>query len=192
MKVMIITCSPNKDGLTEACGRAAKQGVADGGAEAAAVRLNDLSISKCKACRDGWGVCKEKGICKVKDDFQALHGQIGEADGFVVVTPVYWWDMSESAKAMFDRLRRCEAMKDGNRVQGKPFICIAAAGGTGVGTLHCLASMEKLFLHMNNLQYFDLSSAQCDFIGVTQKNRKYMLEAVRAAAEKMAADGLNA
>ena len=38
---------------------------------------------------------------------------------------------------------------------------------------------------MNNLQFFDLSSAMCDFIGVTQKNRSYMLEAIRAAAEKM-------
>jgi multimeric flavodoxin WrbA len=185
MKVLIITCSPNKDGLTENCGRVAKQGIEDGQGEAILIRLNDLALSKCEACNNGWGSCQEKGICQVKDDFQALHKQIGEADGFVVITPVYWWDMSESAKALFDRLRRCEAMKNNNRVKGKPFICIAAAGGTGVGTINCLASMERVFLHMNNLQFFDLSSAIYDFIGVTQKNRSYMLEAIRAASEKM-------
>ena len=185
MKILIVTCSPNKDGLTESCGKAAQQGVSDGSGEAAMVRLNDLKLSKCMACHDGWGSCKEKGICQVSDGFQALHKQIGEVDGFIVVTPVYWWDMSESAKAFFDRLRRCEAMKDNNKVKGKPFICIAAAGGTGMGTINCLASMEKIFLHMNNLQFFDLSSAMCDFIGVTQKNRSYMLGAIRAAAEKM-------
>lgn len=185
MKILIITCSPNKDGLTETCGNVAKQGVKDGKGEAVMVRLNDLALSKCEACENGWGSCLVKGVCQVSDDFQALHEQIGEADGFIVVTPVYWWDMSESAKAFFDRLRRCEAMKDNNKVKGKPFICVAAAGGSGIGTINCLASMERIFLHMNNLQFLDLIPAMCDFIGVTQKNRSYMLEAIRAASEKM-------
>ena len=39
MKVMIITCSTNKDGLMEACGQAAKQGVESGKGEAVMVRL---------------------------------------------------------------------------------------------------------------------------------------------------------
>ncbi len=185
MRVLIITSSPNKDGLTEACGNAARQGVLDGGGEAVSVRLNDLRLSGCKACGSGWGVCKEKGVCRVKDDFQEVRRQVREAHGLIVITPVYWWDMSESAKALFDRLRRCEAMKEHNSVQGKPFICVAAAGGTGNGTISCLASMEKLFLHLNNLQFFDLSSALCDLMGVTQKNRGYMLDALRAAAEKL-------
>jgi multimeric flavodoxin WrbA len=186
MNVLIITCSPNKDGLTEACGKAARQGIEEGKGEAVMVRLNDLALSRCDVCEHGWGTCYEKGACQVLDDFQALHAQIGKADGLIVVTPVYWWDMSESAKAFFDRLRRCEAMRDNNRVQGKPLLCIAAAGGTGIGTIDCLASMAKLFLQMNNLEFLNFSSVICDFIGVTQKNRSYMLEAIRAAAEKMA------
>jgi multimeric flavodoxin WrbA len=190
MKILIITCSPNTDGLTAICGQAAEQGIREGNGEVALVRLNYLTISRCEACNNGWGSCREKGLCQVADDFQALHKQVGEADGLVVITPVYWWDMSESAKAFFDRLRRCEAMKDPNRVKGKPFLCVAAAGGTGVGTINCLASMERMFLHLNNLHFFDLSSAMCDFIGVTQKNRSYMLEAIRAAAQQMTGEGL--
>lgn len=189
MKALIITCSPNKDGLTAACGEAAEQGIKNGNGEPVLVRLNDLSLSKCQACNNGWGSCRDKGVCQVLDDFQRLHKQIGEVDGLIVVSPVYWWDMSESAKALFDRLRRCEAMKDNNRVKGKPFLCVAAAGGTGIGTINCLASMERLFLQMNNLQFMNLSAATGDFIGVTRKNRSYMLEAIRAAAEKMAAGG---
>lgn len=190
MKILIITCSPNKNGLTAACGKAAKQGVINGKGKAEIIRLNDMKIARCIACKNGWGSCKEKGFCQVLDDFQAVHKQISAADGFVIVTPVYWWDMSESAKSFLDRLRRCEAMKDNNRVQGKPFICIAAAGGSGRGTINCLAGMEKTFLHMNNLQFNDLSSAACDFIGVTQHNRSYMLDAIQAAAEKMVTGGL--
>lgn len=186
MKVLIITCSPNKDGLTDECGKAAKQGIEDGKGEASVVRLNDLALSKCQACGSGWGTCHKNGICQVSDDFQVLHKRVGEADGLIVVTPVYWWDMSESAKAFFDRLRRCEAMKEKNKVQGKPFICIAAAGGTGFGTVNCLDSMEKIFQQMNNLQFLAFSAAKCDSIGVTRKNRSYMLQAIRAAAEQMA------
>jgi multimeric flavodoxin WrbA len=189
VRVLVVTCSPNKDGLTEACGEAAKLGVLSGGGETISIRLNDRKLSSCKACKDGWGSCA-KGVCQVKDGFQMLHREFREADAFVVVTPVYWWDMSESAKALFDRLRRCEAMKESNRVKGKPFLCVAAAGGTGYGTINCLASMERMFLQLNDLQHFDLASAMCDFIGVTRKNRIYMLEAIRAAAENLVTTGL--
>jgi len=51
--------------------------------------------------------------------------------------------MSGSAKALLDRLRRCEAMRVNNKVQGKPFVCNAAAGGTGFGTVNCLDSLQS-------------------------------------------------
>ncbi len=183
MKVLIITASPNRDGLTARCGDAAKQGIEVAGGEAVTVRLNDLDISRCKACNHGWGTCGQDHECQMKDDFQALHAMVGEADGFVVVTPVYWWDMSEPAKAFFDRLRRCEAGATQNKIKGKPFICVAAAGGTGHGTLSCLSNMEKLFLHLNGLDYRGIR--KFDYIGVTQRNRSYMLDAIRSSAEKM-------
>ena len=47
----------------------------------------------------------------------------------------------------------------------------------GGGTLSCLASMERLFSRMRAEKF--------DMIGITRKNRNYMLEAVRAAAEEM-------
>lgn len=178
MKVMIITCSPNKEGLTEACGHAAKMGVEDGKGEAVMVRLNDLGISKCSACGSGWGTCRDEHYCQVGDDFQKLHGLLSEMDAFVFVTPVYWGEMSESAKAFSDRLRRCEAIVKGKNVaEGKPVISVAAAGGSGNGTLTCLASMERLFSH--------IKAERFDMIGITRKNRNYMLDAIRSAAREM-------
>ena len=177
MKVMIITCSPNKDGLTEACGQVAKLGVEEGMGEAVMVRLNDLKISKCHACGNGWGTCRNEHECQVSDDFQELHKRIGEMDAYVVVTPVYWGEMSESAKAFFDRFRRCEAVSKANNIEGKPVISVAAAGGSGNGTLTCLASMERLFSHVRAEKF--------DMIGITRKNRSHMLEAIQASAREM-------
>jgi len=111
---------------------------------------------------------------------------MGEVDGYVIITPVYWGDMSESAKSFFDRLRRCESSFEPNKInkiQNKPFMRVAAAGGTGGGTLSCLTNMERLFLHMNKLNYRNMT--KFDYIGVTQRNRSSMLDAIQAGAQRM-------
>ncbi len=178
VKVMVITSSPNNDRLTAACGEAARKGIEASGGEAVMICLNYLSIAKCSACGNGWGACNKDHTCQVADDFQKLHEQFGKMRAYVIVTPVYWSDMSETAKAFFDRLRRCEATnKAENNVQGKPVIAVAAAGGGGNGTLQCLESMERMMAHMRMEKY--------DLIGITRKNREYKLETIYAAASKM-------
>ncbi len=134
---MIITGSPNKDGLTAACAEQARLGVAAASAETVMVRLNDLAVGMCRACSSGWGTCRDQHFCQVEDDFQALHAALEDTAGFILITPVYWSDMSESVKAFIDRLRRCEAMKQENQyLSGKPLICVAAAGGSGTVAIH--------------------------------------------------------
>ena len=175
---MIITSSPNKDGLTAACGRAAKTGAASAGAEIIEVCLNDLNIGNCRACGNGWGTCRDSHRCQVEDDFQALHASMADVDGFVLITPVYWGEMSESAKAFFDRFRRNEALKkDKNFMEGKPVIAVAAAGGSGNGTISCLASMERLLMHVRAERF--------DLISITRKSREYKLSTIQAAAAEM-------
>jgi len=86
--------------------------------------------------------------------------------------------MSESAKAFTDRLRRCEAIKKQTTFfEEKPVISVAAAGGSGNGLTTCLTSMERLFTH--------LRAEKFDFIGVTQKNRRYKLNTIQEAVKEM-------
>ncbi|HEY8889489.1 MAG TPA: flavodoxin family protein [Clostridium sp.] len=178
MKIMIITSSPNNDGLTAACGNEAKVGVEMSTANSSIVSLNTLNIPSCHACGSGWGTCKSTHTCQVQDDFQKLHGAMSQADGYIIITPVYWGDMSESLKAFIDRLRRCEATSGAkNNLAGKPFICVAAPGGTGNGCISTLASFERFVDHIKGIKY--------DFIGVTQRNRDYKLTTIREAAKSM-------
>ncbi len=184
MKIMIITCSPNKEGLTESCGAAAKKGIEKGNGEAIIIRLNDLNILPCEVCAQGWGICHEKDKCKLEDDFEKVHEAIGEVDGFIVVTPVYFGDMSESAKIFFDRLRRCEANllnPEINKIKNKPFMCVAAAAHSN--SLSCLTNMERLFFHLNKLDYMYI--AKFDYIGINLRNKEYMLDAIEAGALKI-------
>ena len=50
-KILIVTGSPNKYGLTAACGEQARLGTVAAGAEAVVVRLKDLNVGMCMACK---------------------------------------------------------------------------------------------------------------------------------------------
>ena len=97
-RIMVLTGSPNKDGLTAACGNAAAAGIAGAGLEVNRVDLNALKIARCSACGTGYGPCRTEHRCQVEDDFQDVHKRILECEGFVLVTPVYWGDMSDSVR----------------------------------------------------------------------------------------------
>jgi multimeric flavodoxin WrbA len=178
MHVLVISSSPNIDGLTAACARAACDGVREAGGQAEEVRLNDLNVGLCEACDNGWGTCRPAHECQVEDDFQALHSRVLQADACVLVTPVYWHEMSESAKAFTDRIRRCEATRgDESGLSGKLVIAVAAAGGSGNGMITCLLSMERWIDQVRARKY--------DFVPVNRWNRNYKLVAIREAARTM-------
>jgi multimeric flavodoxin WrbA len=178
MNVLVISSSPNTDGLTAACAAAAVEGARQAGGQAEEIRLNDLQVGMCHACDDGWGTCRTKHGCQVSDDFQALHARTLKADAVVLVTPVYWGEMSESAKAFTDRLRRCEATHgDESGLADKPMIAVAAAGGSGNGTVTCLLSMERWAQHVR-ARVFDL-------VPVKRWTRESKLTTIREAARTM-------
>jgi multimeric flavodoxin WrbA len=164
---MVLSASPNRDGLTAACARAAVEAATSAGAEAHEVRLNDSGVGMCKACGNGWGTCRDEHRCKEADGFQAVQKEISDADAVVMVTPVYWGEMSESAKAFTDRLRRCEA----GRMKEKRFVAVAAAGGSGNGLVTCLASMERLIQHLDGRRF--------DMVSVNRWNRAYKIQSIR-------------
>lgn len=178
MRVLIIQSSPNRDGLTAACAAAAAEGARRAGAEVEDVRLNDLDIGLCLACDGGYGICREEHHCTQDDDFNALHERVCAADALVIVTPVYWGEASESAKAFLDRLRRCEATRpEQSALAGKWAIAVAAAGGSGNGTLNCLVGLERLLSHVRARPF--------DLIGITRRSRAYTLACISCAAEAM-------
>jgi len=184
MKILILTSSPNDNGLTSACGEAARQGVIDSRSPARVIKLNEMSISRCAVHNDGWGTCHTKHHCQLQDDFQKLQETIEQAEGYVFITPVYFGEPSEPMKAMIDRLRRCEATKDESKgeksiLAGKPIVLVAAAGGTGHGTLSSLTMMERFALRVGAKVF--------DTIPVTRDTRDYQLETIHDALTAMTA-----
>jgi len=157
MKCLAIQSSPNRDGLTSSLAQAVLNGVTTEGGETDLIHLNELDIQTCIACNSGWGECRDQGSCILDDDFEDVRKQITNADTVVFATLVYWHDLSESAKAFLDRLRRCERPRDFKTFSGKKIIGITSAGGSGRGAVRALYNLED-YLRRLGFEIFDLVS----------------------------------
>ncbi|QAT43790.1 flavodoxin family protein [Aminipila luticellarii] len=178
MAITVVWSSPNKDGLTAAAKDRVITGILSAGYEAEEIHLNQMKMEHCRACGNGWGICRTKGQCIIKDDFAAVYEKLVQADGIVFVSAVYWHDITECMKAFLDRLRRCETARNGF-LKDKRCLLIACAGGTGLGAVECLHNLEETLKHMNMRAY--------DRLTVIRYNKGYMLPTLEKAGETYAA-----
>ncbi|MDO5139813.1 MAG: flavodoxin family protein [Oscillospiraceae bacterium] len=176
-KVAVIWSSPNKDGLTASAKNHFIAGLNEAGAEVEEIHLNSKKLEHCRACGNGWGSCMKNGSCIIQDDFASIYKTIAEADGIVWISAVYWSEMTECFKAFFDRLRRCDAMKNHSLAE-KRCVLMACAGGTGRGSLECLQQLERGLTHMGMRVY--------DRISVVRYNRNYILPVLDEAGKTYA------
>ena len=178
MKVLGIQSSPNTDGLTASLCTSALQGAESAGAETDLVHLRKLEIGACLACEDGWGICRSEARCITEDDLQGLRQRIGEAEGIILSTPVYFGEVSEVTKSFFDRLRRCEVtLGEDSPIHGTVGIGITAAGGSGGGAVSALAMLERYFQFVGIVPF--------DLISVTRRSQEYKVPMAEYAGKKL-------
>jgi multimeric flavodoxin WrbA len=155
MAILIISGSRNRQGKTAQAVEAIRRGVEKAGGKTEIVFLTELKIERCRQCNpDGWGLCRSEGRCIIEDDFAALVAKVKAADSLVFANPVYFGDLSESLRAFLDRYRRTRFTSlfrppsaggppMGFGSGGIPAVGFCYAGGSGNGTISCLASMER-------------------------------------------------
>jgi len=186
---IIITASPNKDGLTAACGNAAYDGIKAAGGEAEVIDICAKKIEPCVLCGNsklifgipdkGWGSCFGTAVCSIKDIMAELQEKIRASEGLILISPVYFEQPSESMQYFMDRFRRLEVFNEkGSAVKNKAVDMIAAAGGSGNGTVPCLTEME--------LWCRQVGALPKDRIGITRYNRENMLKEIESSATRMA------
>ena len=100
MKVLIINGSPRIHGnssrlIEELTGVFGKEGV-----EVDHYQILGKAIRGCAAC----GYCHDHGECVFKDDVNDLAKRFGQADGLVIVSPVYYGSANGSLISLLDRL----------------------------------------------------------------------------------------
>ena len=118
--------------------------------------LPQMAVERCRQCDErGWGTCRSEGQCVIEeDDFALVVDKIKTADAIVFATPVYFGDLSESMRALTDRLRRIAGVGTVRRtvlpterfagMTDKRTIGVCVAGGGGGGAPSCTVSLEKV------------------------------------------------
>ena len=178
MMYYVITASPNSDGLTAACAKAVFEGIGAAQGRVEIINISKHKLAPCLICDNGWGQCRDLNACIIDDLLGEIQDKIRKSAGIILVTPVYWGQPSERMKYFLDRFRRCEAFNQaGSALKNKSVILIAAAGGSGNGTLTCLSEMENWCRHLNA----DLK----DRISVSRFNQISMLQAIYDAGKRL-------
>jgi len=99
MKVVGFIGSPRKNGNTDILVQQVLEGASAAGAETKVFYLNDLKFKGCQHC----GYCRVHDKCGLQDDMTSLYEEINSADGIVIGSPVYMFNITGQAKLFLDR-----------------------------------------------------------------------------------------
>jgi len=94
------------------------------GAETEIFSLGNLSVLPCNGCQE---VCHITGTCQQKDDFEKIKDAIIEADGIILASPNYTFNVSAHMKALIDR---CALLLHCQRLNGKYGAVVVTSGGS--------------------------------------------------------------
>ncbi len=110
-KILCIAASHRKRGHTEYLARVAAEAAEKvDGVKTDFVNLIEKKVKRCLAChdREGRRACKIIDLnsldkCPVKDDVGEILLKMVEADGMIIVSPVYWGNVTGILKDLMDR-----------------------------------------------------------------------------------------
>jgi len=132
LKVIGIVCSPRINGNTEILVQEALDSARNNGADTKLIRLAKLKMAPCDGCFS----CHKTGECHIKDDMQQIYDELLGADGIILGSPVYFWNVSAQTKILIDRCTRfIEKRGLRNKVGGAIVVTGRAGGTTAFSTL---------------------------------------------------------
>ena len=97
-KLLLVNCSPVRNGATAEILRMAQEALADA-FDTKAVCIDDYPIALCRGCRS----CHLTAACVMDDGAQQLISEMEAADVILCVAPSYWADVPGQFKVFIDR-----------------------------------------------------------------------------------------
>ena len=107
MKVLGIFGSPRRGGNTEILLEEALKGAEKEGAKVERLYLSDFTITPCKECHG----CDDTGNCIILDEMEKVYPKLLEADVVILASPIFFYGVTASAKALIDRSQALWARK---------------------------------------------------------------------------------
>lgn len=143
MKIIAIIGSPHAEwGNTAKLTRLVLKGAEQQGASTQTIYLRSDAVLPCLGC----DYCHKKGVCVQKDSFEEIRRSVLEADGLVLASPNYIFNVSAQMKAFMDR---CAGMVHCLGFQGKYGAAVVTSGG---GDEAQIADYMNHFLMITGIQ----------------------------------------
>lgn len=99
-KILAISGSPHKNGMTAAMLDLAVNKAEKMGYTVTKINLYEKRLSYCTGCR----ACIKTQVCVQKDDIQEIVNLLRECQTVILAAPVYWANVPAPVKNLFDRL----------------------------------------------------------------------------------------
>ncbi|NOU58282.1 flavodoxin family protein [Marinifilum caeruleilacunae] len=99
MKVLVISCSPRAKSSSLALAQHSINALKENGIEVEIYHVRNKKHQVCAGCM----ACVNKHKCILKDDMIELHEKMKAADGILMVSPVYFYDVNAQCKIIIDR-----------------------------------------------------------------------------------------
>jgi multimeric flavodoxin WrbA len=179
MKILAINGSPRLKGNTACLIDEALKAASSLGIETEKINLGKTQISPCLACKN----CAELSECVLKDDGDRLLKKLCGADGIILATPVYFYNVSAQMKALIDRCHFLYShdMKPTARTLG--FIVVAGEYGVE-DTLHALHRYNEVTFNTPPKAIFSVAGIALEAGEV--KNDSALIEKARKLGRQMA------
>lgn len=146
MKIVVLTGSPHKAGTSALLADKFIEGAEEKGHEVFRFNAAFKNIHPCVGCN----ACEMDGPCVFKDDIEKeLMPQLLATDLIVLVTPLYYYDMSAQIKTVIDRMHGRL-----RRFDGKKSILMATAWNSSGWTFDTLVDHYKSlveFMHWQDM-----------------------------------------
>ncbi|SFQ98525.1 flavodoxin family protein [Desulfoscipio geothermicus] len=111
MKILGIVGSKRKKGNTSILVQEALKAAKREGMETELIFLGDYVIKDCIGCEG----CKDTYKCVLNDDMQKIYPLLLEADGIILGSPTYWYNVTADMKAFIDRCYSLEVFAEDDR-----------------------------------------------------------------------------
>lgn len=146
-KIVVLVGSMRKEGNTATLTSAFVKGAQKSGHEVTVVSVADYKVAPCSGCN----ACRKRKNqdCAVHDDMEKVFPILKEADTVVLASPVYFYGLSASLKAIIDRLH--QPARSALKVKSMALLLVAA------DTLPAVFDAIKLQYQLI-LDYFHLKS----------------------------------
>lgn len=111
MKILGIVGSKRKKGNTSYLVQEALEVARKEGLETELIFLSDYSINSCTGCEG----CKDTYRCILDDDMQKIYPLLMQADGIILGSPTYWYNVTADMKSFIDRCYSLEVIAEDDR-----------------------------------------------------------------------------